>query len=619
MIKNKKPLIDNEYYPFPLGKIKPLGWLKDQMEIQAKGMTGQLPDHWEPLGADSGWLGGNGESWERGPYYLDGLIPLAYMLEDEALIKKAEPWITWTLASQQENGMFGPTNNDDWWPRMVMLKVLMQYEEVTGDKRVIPFMLKYFRYQYQHIDKKPLRDWGQARAGDNMISVIWLYNRTEEAFLLKLLEKLHKQSTDWSNIFLKFPFWRYQKKFDHRVHIVNIAMGLKEPALYFLYSGEKKYAQASAQGIKSLMLYHGQLHGMFSGDEWLAGTSPSQGTELCAVTEYMYTLEQLYAVSGMTELYDTLERVAFNALPATIDKDWMSHQYVQQVNQISCTSDRRNWTENRDDANMFGLEPNFGCCTSNMHQGWPKLAANLWYRNKEGAYIAASYAPCKVETEEGGFFTVEGEYPFTESVNITYRGQKQQMTMHLRKPGWCHGMTVEHMGNIRAVEQEAYIISSVFEDGDIIQVNLPMEIRTEDRANGAVGILRGPLLYSIPLKENWVRRSGSLPFIDYEVFAAEGEKWNYGLSLKESEKMSVEVREILKQPFHWEQSPVRLKVKASVTSLWKEENNCAGELPLSPVPQTETMQEIWMYPYGGCRLRVTELPVLCDGKEGEIQ
>ena len=93
MLKSREPLQSNEFYSMPLGRIKPLGWLKDRLKIQAQGMTGLLPAHWEPLGPNSGWLGGTGESWERGPYYLDGLLPLAYLLEDQALIQKTKPWI----------------------------------------------------------------------------------------------------------------------------------------------------------------------------------------------------------------------------------------------------------------------------------------------------------------------------------------------------------------------------------------------------------------------------------------------------------------------------------------------------------------------------------------------
>ncbi len=86
---------------------------------------------WPDVGANSGWLGGSGESWERGPYFLDGLVPLAYLLDDTRLKVKAQKYIEWTLASQTAEGMFGPSSNDDWWPRMVMLKVLTQYQEVT--------------------------------------------------------------------------------------------------------------------------------------------------------------------------------------------------------------------------------------------------------------------------------------------------------------------------------------------------------------------------------------------------------------------------------------------------------------------------------------------------------
>jgi hypothetical protein len=77
-------------------------------------MTGHLGEVWQNVGHNSGWLGGSGESWERGPYYLDGLLPLAYLLKNEKLIAKVQPWIEWTLTSQSENGQFGPLVNEDW-------------------------------------------------------------------------------------------------------------------------------------------------------------------------------------------------------------------------------------------------------------------------------------------------------------------------------------------------------------------------------------------------------------------------------------------------------------------------------------------------------------------------
>ena len=67
--------------------------------------------------------------------------------------------------------MIGPASNDDWWPRIVMLKALTQYHEVTGDARVIPVMDKYFRYQLGELPTRPLRDWGKFRWQDELLSV----------------------------------------------------------------------------------------------------------------------------------------------------------------------------------------------------------------------------------------------------------------------------------------------------------------------------------------------------------------------------------------------------------------------------------------------------------------
>ena len=190
----------------PLGSIRPLGWLKSHLRIQANGLSGHLDETWADVGPNSGWLGGNGESWERGPYFLDGLVPLAWLLDDDRLKAKAQRFIDWTIEHQAASGMIGPASNDDWWPRIVMLKVLTQYEELAGDPRVIPLMDRYFQFQLKELPGRPLRDWGKFRWQDEVLSVIWLYRRTGAPYLLDLARLLREQGYDWRSQYANFEY-----------------------------------------------------------------------------------------------------------------------------------------------------------------------------------------------------------------------------------------------------------------------------------------------------------------------------------------------------------------------------------------------------------------------------
>src|SRR5687768_4990072 len=188
---NRAPLRENPYIELPLGAVKPLGWLKEMLLRQKSGATGNL-DVLYPLVMNqrNGWLGGDGDQWERGPYWIDGLLPLAYILNDKQLVEKAKPWVEWALASRQPDGYFGPSkdytperglqrdNSRDWWPKIVMLKVLKQYYSATRDQRVIDLMTAYFKHQLKELPSKPLDHWtfwARYRGGDNLMVVYWLY------------------------------------------------------------------------------------------------------------------------------------------------------------------------------------------------------------------------------------------------------------------------------------------------------------------------------------------------------------------------------------------------------------------------------------------------------------
>ena len=203
---NRAPLLQKPYIELPLGSIRAKGWLLEMLRRQKDGASGQMDTLYpEVMGQRNGWLGGDGDQWERGPYWIDGLLPLAYILDDKELKKKVQPWIEWTLKSQREDGYFGPAkdygyepglqrdNSADWWPRMVVLKIMQQYYSATQDRRVVDFMTRYFHYQLATLPSKPLGNWtfwAEYRACDNLQAVYWLYNITGDMSFAGHLERV---------------------------------------------------------------------------------------------------------------------------------------------------------------------------------------------------------------------------------------------------------------------------------------------------------------------------------------------------------------------------------------------------------------------------------------------
>ena len=103
---NRQPLLQKDYMELPIGSIHAEGWMQEQLLRMKNGMTGNLDKIYEKvMGPRNGWLGGDGDVWERGPYWIDGLLPLAYLLDDEDLKEKVKPWIEWTLASQSQTAI----------------------------------------------------------------------------------------------------------------------------------------------------------------------------------------------------------------------------------------------------------------------------------------------------------------------------------------------------------------------------------------------------------------------------------------------------------------------------------------------------------------------------------
>ncbi len=514
-VKNRSPLAPDSFDRLPLGSVRPRGWLTRQLRIQAGGLSGHLDEFWPDVGPNSGWLGGTGESWERGPYFLDGLVPLAYLLDDRRLIDKARRWVDWTITHQRPDGSFGPEKNQDWWPNMIMLKALTQYQEASGDARVIPLMRRYFAYQLRMMESRPLKEWAVFRWGDELISVLWLYNRTGDTSLLDLARKLRDQGHDWKGQFANFAFTSKvnQQQLTLATHVVNNAMALKTEGEWWLVSRDQADRAAVTRHTRQLEemdRYHLLPNGVHSGDEHYAGKSPSQGTELCAVVEGMFSVENLLAIFGDAALGDRLEKMAYNPLPGTFSTDMWAHQYDQQPNQVLCTRHQRDWTDNGPDSNLFGLEPNFGCCTSNFHQGWPKFVASLWMATEDDGLAAVAYGPSEVHSVVHGGTKVsiveDTLYPFRDKISLTVSPEKPaRFPLALRIPQWATGARITVSGQPESGIRPGsfHRIDREWRTGDVVELTFPMKLRVSRWYQNSVAIERGPLVYALKIGEEW--------------------------------------------------------------------------------------------------------------------
>ncbi len=595
------------------GAIRPKGWLERQLRLQARGLTGQLEGIWPDVGSDSGWLGGSGEDWERGPYYLDGLVALAYVLDDKVLRAKCRPWIEWILGSQDGTGFFGPVTNRDWWPRMIALKALTTHADATGDERVPHFLANYFRFQLDELPRRPLESWGAARASDNALSVWWLHDRTGEDWLLDLVELLREQGLDWETYLERDLITGQARVFSHFTHGPNVAMGLKAGAVAMLSDGDQTHRDRAERGFAALQRWHGQVHGWFSGDEWLGGPAATAGIETCQVVEMMYTTEVQARVFGAGTYGDRLESLAFNLLAASCDPRMLAHQYHQQANQVQVSVARRGWSFANDDANLFGLEPNFGCCTANLHQGWPKFVRSLWVIDPDGALRAVAYAPSVVRTSVDGtevVVHVETEYPFDETVRIRVEAEVPiDLALRLRIPEWCDEPVLEVVGDVQPAHplDGYHTVKRRWSDGDTIVLRLPMRPRLVRRPGQAVGVRVGALQLVLDVPENWIPVPGAPGLGEWEVHPRRS--WNYALDVSGASEWRPTTSAPGEVPFERAAAPVTLTVPAALATEWRLDGAEAAPPPPSPVFELGVISHVRLIPYGSARIRISEFPV----------
>jgi hypothetical protein len=633
---NRPPLLASPFVRLPTGTVKPQGWVRRQLELEAEGFIGHMGEVSGFLNkADNAWLKPDGKGgcfWEEVPYWLRGYASMAFLLEDPKLIAEARLWLEPSIVGQRASGYFGTEalagnekNAPDLMPHQNMFYAYRSYYDATGDKRILDLMTRFFHWELGLDDKRFFNGgWGAARNSDNMDMVYWLYNRTGDPKLLELGEKLMRTGDRWMNHL-------------GGCHNVAFSQGFRKPAVFYQQNKDPTYLARMESNYNDIYDVYGQVPGgMFCGDEFArpGHTDPQQAIETCGAVEVMFSAEILLRITGDLKWMDRCENTAYNTLPATMTADLRGLRYLTSPNQSN--SDARSKAPTLADAGpMQVMNPrDHHCCQHNVACAWPYFAESLYEATPDRGLAAMMYAPCTVTAQVGDGTKVRIEqktrYPFEERVELALTTPKRvAFPLYLRIPAWCAQPRLSLNGKALAVTAKGgdlVRIARTWASGDTVVLDLPMAVtltRWEKNKN-SVSVNRGPLTYSIRIGEDYVRqfpdrKDDNWPALEIKPATP----WNYGLVL-DGANPAAGIEVVKKefpasgQPFTLADAPVELKVRAKRIPNWTENYfGVVDRLQPSPVRSDQPVETVTMVPMGCARLRMSALPLIGEGPDAK--
>jgi hypothetical protein len=594
-VVNRVPLKQTAYVHLPLGTVKARGWLKDQLRLQADGVTSYL------------WSAFFSPAEDSNPaYHQEGVVALALALGDDPRLNAlAKGYVDRRLTLELRHVKWPLT-----FGNACIMQFMAEYQEATGDARIVPWMREWYRRAGSFVPEEHY--WEHQGSHEHLVPLYWLYNRTGDRQLLDQAREIvvrtkpqpelwkrgdlnhHHDSTlpghripgidDIALGFLQFPDLKTT------THGVMTSWRLKFPPLFFQQQPDDCYRQAYYQGVQRLDRWFGQIGGRFAAHEnfpaQAIGHDPRHGTELCNSVQLAYSLEQIFEILGDPAAGDRIEALAYNVWPGQMSADMWCHQYDTESNQAMVNVAHRGF-DNSAWASIYGHQANWTCCAAGKHQAWPRLVKNLWMATHDNGLIAFIYAPNEVTAKvgaEGQSVTVVEEtvYPFDGKIRFTLKMDRPvEFPLSFRIPSWAAGTVAHVAGQQQAARpSEILALQRTWKNGDVVELDFPMRLRVEERFHGAAAIQRGPLYFALRigcdyreclwqspatseghlLAKPWREKSG-FPIYDWEIHPAT--PWNYALNLDRQHpesSLTLTRHPIGKMPFGGKGEPAIIKI-----------------------------------------------------------
>ena len=639
--------VDKNLKKLPLGAIRPQGWLLDQMRFVSnlQKRIGSLSG----LVKDGEWNGG-----ESLPRYVRGLILLSCALDDKNLKEKVTSFMSLIFASANEGGDFGPKNTSSLTPKIEAVKTLLTYYEATDNERVLPFLKKFFKSQFNTYSVSSSWYDSRARLLEEICAIEAVYRETDLEWLQDLGEKLRDSSNDWFKLANRFPYKKpYQRyisqtalkhiqkqvlsvdcakdgakkhrtltpeyvnnqwhKKKHKIAVetsgVNLAKAIKYPAVYGRFIGDDNLKNLSLKLVCALEKRHGTPLGMFACTPRIAGAKGVGAVDVEAGVEMLESLVEVVKETRSYELADLIERIVFNMVAGASFDDCSAVQDMVFVNQTEASQARKLPYADEDNA-FYTKKASRGAIA--LLSAYPLfLQTACMVKDEQLNFI--TYAPCTMDVSVGGFSLTISErtgYPFRNTVvfKVEQADGEPEVKINFRVPKNTY-MQLISGGQIVASGSKEISVKCILKAGSTFMLKMNIPLTVEENADGSRSLFKGNLLMALKLPCDVTQDSSDRRTLIVKC----SKKWNIAplLSKKSSKKLfedeRVVVHDISGVPFAEEQPPFELKIRSKNVLNWDYDTSGFESFPKKCSFSEESLERTYV-PFGCTRTRIAKFP-----------
>ena len=553
MIKaNEIPTVE-KYQPLPFGSIRPLGWLKAQMQNDMVGFVGHLdqlvPDLINEPIYDSGRLHkqsrardlGNLKSsdaaaeeqykwWnsETQSNWWDGYIRNALLLDDKKAIEKVKGYINRILASQDEDGYLGiydkemrykfTSENGELWSKTTLYRGLLAYYEYMHDEKVWKALI---RAVDNVMENYPLNQSQPFYAGIAFSGGV-AHGLTFTDVLDRLYQLTGKRKYwDYATfLYLNFSENNSSEKDAQLTNILDPGYRLKGHGAHTYEHLRPLIVAAFDSGNpdiqKALKIYEERIRkcttpsGGAIGDEWINGrmaNSTSTGYEYCSLHELMYSYSVLFQKEGSLQAAEEIETIFYNAAQGSRNPYHSSIAYLKTDNSFEMMGTRNGEYEPERNQTRYKYSPVHQdvavCCVPNAGRISPCFLQSCWFLGEENSLVAAVLSPNILETIVNNVpIKIEEitEYPFGNQFIFKIETETPvHFQLKIRKPEWATSVKTNEK---YWIENGFIIFDRSFSRNEQVELEFLTHVRVLEDFNNEKYFAYGALVYAKSIAAN---------------------------------------------------------------------------------------------------------------------